>query len=140
MGATTATVKPTTSIEQIAAQLSFGAAATSLLLLAALHVVSPEFDPSWRMVSGYALGKYGWMLTLMFVSLALSCAALFVGIRSSVSTIAGKVGLACLLAAVVGIEQVGPDQAVDVVLVAAGAALGHECQRIGDGEGFVNRL
>jgi hypothetical protein len=57
------------------------------------------------MVSEYALGEFGWMLTLMFVSLALSCAALFVAIRSSVPTIAGKVGLAFLLAAVVGMTM-----------------------------------
>jgi hypothetical protein len=34
----------------------------SLVLLAALRAVSQAFDPSWRMVSTYALGDYGWVL------------------------------------------------------------------------------
>ena len=34
--------------------------AATILLLAALHVLSPEFDPSWRTVSEYAFGHYGW--------------------------------------------------------------------------------
>jgi hypothetical protein len=102
MGTTTATVRATRSIEHTAARLSYGAAAISLVLLVVLHVLSPEFDPSWRMVSEYALGRFGWALTLMFCSLALSCAALFVAIRSAVTTLAGRVGLGFLLAAVVG--------------------------------------
>jgi len=43
-----------------------------LLFLASLHVLSPEFDPSWRIVSEYALGNFGWVLSLMFVSWAVS--------------------------------------------------------------------
>lgn len=37
--------------------LMFGIA--FLLLLASLHLIEPEFDPSWRMISEYELGKYG---------------------------------------------------------------------------------
>ncbi len=44
----------------------------SLLCLAVLHVVSPEFQPSWRMVSEYALGKNNGMLTAFFVLWGLS--------------------------------------------------------------------
>lgn len=29
-------------------------------MLASLHALSPEFDPSWRVVSEDANGKYGW--------------------------------------------------------------------------------
>jgi Protein of unknown function (DUF998) len=39
----------------------------SMLCLLALHVTSPEFQPSWRMVSEYALGKHKWLLTSFFV-------------------------------------------------------------------------
>jgi len=42
-----------------AARLAIAAAAAALLLLASLRVLSPEFDPSWRMVSEYANGHYG---------------------------------------------------------------------------------
>jgi len=77
----------------------------SLVLLAALHVVSPEFDPSWRMVSEYALGDYGWVLGLMFLCMAVSCLALLIAIKSQIRTIGGKIGLGFLLAAAVGLAM-----------------------------------
>ena len=93
------------AISPIASSLSLAAAATSLVLLAALHGLSPEFDPSWRMVSEYALGDFGWVLALMFLSMALSCVALFLAIKSQIRTIGGKIGLGFLLAAVVGMAM-----------------------------------
>ena len=59
-----------------AARLSLAAAIATLLTLAVLHLLSPEFDPSWRMVSEYANGGYGWVLSLMFASWAVSSWAL----------------------------------------------------------------
>ncbi len=58
----TTTSKPLTAISQRAANVSFAAAAIFLLLLAALHVIKPEFDPSWRFVSEYAIGRHGWII------------------------------------------------------------------------------
>jgi len=46
------TTEPLTPISRTAARLSFTAAATFLVLLAALHVIKPEFDPSWHFISG----------------------------------------------------------------------------------------
>jgi hypothetical protein len=100
---TSTTAKPVISIS--AARWSFAAAAISLVLLAALHVLSPEFDPSWRMVSEYALGNYGWVLALMFLTWALSCVALFLAIKSHIPTVGGKIGLGFLLAAAVGMSM-----------------------------------
>lgn len=97
---TSATASPTISL--MSARLSFATGATVLVLLAALHVLSPEFDPSWRMVSEYALGDYGWVLALLFLVGALSCVALFFAIRSHIRTVGGKIGLGFLLAAAVG--------------------------------------
>jgi hypothetical protein len=85
--------------------LAVAAGATTLVLLAVLHVLSPEFDPSWRMVSEYALGNYAWVLALMFASWAGSCVALFLAIKSQVRTIAGKIGLGFLLASAVGMSM-----------------------------------
>lgn len=85
-----------------AALLGIGAAAAVLLLLAGLHGLSPEFDPSWRMVSEYATGRYGWVLSLMFVCWALSSWALAFAIWPQIKTIAGRIGLAFLIAAGVG--------------------------------------
>jgi hypothetical membrane protein len=89
-------------ISRPAAHLSIAAGATVILLLAILHLLSPEFDPSWRVVSEYANGKYGWVLSLMFVSWATSSWALAFAIRSQVKTSAGRIGLGLLIAAGVG--------------------------------------
>lgn len=98
----TDTTVPRTAISQIAARISFATSVLTLVLLAALHLLSPEFDPSWRMVSEYANGQYGWVLSLMFVSWAVSSWALAFTIWSQAKTTAGKVGLGFLIAAGVG--------------------------------------
>lgn len=76
-----------------AAWLATILAVGTILLLAGLHVASPEFDPSWRMISEYAFGHYGWVLSLMFLCWGTSSWALAVGIWSQVRTKSGKVGL-----------------------------------------------
>ena len=94
--------RETPKIEVIAARLSIGAAAATLVLLASLHVLSPAFDPSFRMVSEYALGQYGWVLSLMFLAWGISAWALAVALWSQVNTRAGKVGLWLLVIAGLG--------------------------------------
>ena len=94
--------RDTPKIEVIGARLSIGAAVTVLLLLASLHVLSPEFDPSFRMVSEYALGQDAWVLSLMFLAWGMSSWALVVAIWSQVKTTAGKVGLWFLVIAGLG--------------------------------------
>jgi hypothetical protein len=57
---------------EIMAKLSLASGALSLLFLLALHFVSPEFQPSWRMVGEYALGKHKGFLTAFFLLWGLS--------------------------------------------------------------------
>jgi hypothetical protein len=85
-----------------AAHISLASGVATIVLLAALHLLSPEFDPSWRMVSEYAFGDYGWVLSLMFLTWALSCIALFFAIQSQIHTVGGKIGLGFLLVSAVG--------------------------------------
>lgn len=44
-------------------------------LVAVLHVLEPEYDPSWRMISEYSVGRFGWVMRLAFVTMAISPAA-----------------------------------------------------------------
>lgn len=74
----------------LVAILGTGAA---FLLLATLHLLSPEFSPSWRVINEYALGPYGWVLSLMFLSSGIGTWALAVAIWSQVDTKAGRAGL-----------------------------------------------
>ena len=82
--------------------LAAGAAITTILLLAGLHILSPEFDPSWRVVSEYANGGYGWVLSLMFAAWALSSGALAFGLWPQVETRTGRIGLYFLAASGAG--------------------------------------
>ena len=75
--------------------LSAVLATLTLLLLAALHVLSPEFDPSWRMVSEYANGSHAWVLSAMFGAWALSSWALGWAIWRDLPTLPGKIGVVC---------------------------------------------
>jgi hypothetical protein len=85
-----------------AATLSFAAAVAFLILLAALHVVKRDMDPSWNMISQYENGRFGWIMQVAFLCIALSCVSLVVAIWSQVPTIAGRIGLALLLVAAAG--------------------------------------
>jgi hypothetical protein len=99
-----AIAKPMTevSLSIPAARLAIAAGIAVLLLLGSLHVLSPEFDPSWRMVSEYANGRYAPVLSLMFIAWGISSWALALAIGSPVSTRAGKIGLVFLILAGIG--------------------------------------
>src|SRR5262245_38747636 len=85
-----------------AARLAIAAAAVALLLLTILHILSPEFDPAWRMVSEYALGRYGWVLSLLFLAWGISSWALAAALWPQVATRAGKAGVWLLIIAGLG--------------------------------------
>lgn len=85
-----------------AAWLAILATVMALMLLAALHVLSPEFSPSWRMISEYAFGHYAWVLSLMFLSWGVGSWALVVALWSEIHTKAGRVGLWLLIVAGLG--------------------------------------
>lgn len=86
----------------LAAQLAIIGTAVSLIALLALHFVSPEFEPSWRMVSEYANGQHKWLLTVVFVGWALSSFALIAALWPLHVTTLGKIGLLFLLLAGIG--------------------------------------
>lgn len=84
------------------ARFSIIASVVTLLLLVALNIISPEFDPAWRMVSEYANGNYAWVLSLFFAFWAISTWALAYAIWSEPKTRAGRIGLYFLIAAGIG--------------------------------------
>lgn len=85
-----------------AARIAIVATAAVVVVLAALRVLSPEFNPAWRAVSEYANGNYGWMLSLMFACWAMGTWALAYALHPLIQTPAGKLGLVCLIAAGAG--------------------------------------
>jgi Protein of unknown function (DUF998) len=91
------------AVSSAAARLSFAGAATFVVLLAALHFIKPGLDPSWHFISEYAIGEYGWIMVLAFLSLALGYVCLFLALRSQLKTIAGRIGLTLLLVSALGL-------------------------------------
>lgn len=64
--------------------------------------LSPEFDPGWRVVSEYAHGQFGWLLSLMFLFDAVSVWSLAYGLRSQIQTNAGRAGWMLLIVSGLG--------------------------------------
>lgn len=85
-----------------AAWLAIGATMVSGFALVALHLLSPQFHPSWRMVSEYANGSHGWVLAVVFLTWALGSFALAFALYPYVSGWIGVMGLVFLLLAGVG--------------------------------------
>jgi Protein of unknown function (DUF998) len=84
------------------AWLAIGATLVSALALVALHFLSPQFHPSWRMVSEYANGNHRWVLTVVFLTWALGSFALAFALQPSVNGWLGAAGLLFLVLAGVG--------------------------------------
>lgn len=84
--------------KQFAARIAIAGAAVTLALLSALHLLSPEFSPAWRMVSEYGNGRYEWVLTLMFVVWGASMLSLAYALAANGS----RAGLIALCVAGIG--------------------------------------
>lgn len=98
------TIETSGQVSQAAAQWSFGMAVISIFLIFILHFLKPELEPSWHMVSEYAIGNYGWVMRLAFFCWAISCLGLYAALRSQVITRSGRIGLVLLL--IVGLSLV----------------------------------
>jgi len=76
----------------IAARIAVVFSATFLVILFLLHFLEPEFDPSWRMISEYELGRYGWMMRLAFFCWGSSVLSLVVALWPALRTFGGIIG------------------------------------------------
>lgn len=86
----------------ILAILTIASATCSLVSLLALHFTSPEYQPSWRMISEYAYGKYKWLLTLFFFGWGTSSILLAVLLLSIVTSMWAKAGILFLFISGIG--------------------------------------
>ena len=86
-----------------AARAAIVAAAVSLFTLAALHILKPDLHPSRTMISQYALGPYGWVMVLCFAAFGVASGSLAVAMVPYVRSLGGRIGIALLLTAAVGL-------------------------------------
>jgi hypothetical protein len=98
---------PVTAISLTAARLSIAAAITYQVILIALIFLRPDLDPSWHTLSEWAIGPYGWIMSMAFLIWAVSYGSLYVSIRSQMRGIGGKIGLGILLICTMGTVGVG---------------------------------
>ena len=68
------------SLTTVAAVYSLGASALSVGLIVSLHFLEPEFDPSWRMLSEYSLGRYGVLMRAAFLAMGTAVIAVAVAL------------------------------------------------------------
>lgn len=95
--------RPIRSGELRAATVAVAAGGVFALLLAALHVLEPEYDPTWRFVSEYALGRVGWLMPLAFAALAVSLAATTICVARHARGILGRLGIGLIGVAAAGL-------------------------------------
>jgi hypothetical membrane protein len=85
---------------------AIGSLAVALIILA-LHAIKPEYQPSWRFISEYAIGPKGWIMQTAFLLWAASCAALALALRRHVRARRGRAGLVVLLVVVIALVPAG---------------------------------
>ncbi|MFS8086691.1 MAG: DUF998 domain-containing protein [Acidobacteriota bacterium] len=77
--------------------------AYSVLALLLLHVLRPDYAPAKYMISDYANGRYGWVMTTCFLAMGCGCLMLLLGLaRSGPSSVAARLGKVLL-----GIASIG---------------------------------
>jgi hypothetical protein len=64
------------NFRDLAAAWAMAMAALFVMLLVALHIVRADLDPSWHMISEYAIGPMGWLMRAAFLALAVALLAL----------------------------------------------------------------
>jgi Protein of unknown function (DUF998) len=95
------------SVSTVAAVYSLGATALAVGLVVLLHFLEPEFDPSWRMLSEYSLGRYGVLMRAAF--LAGGTGVIAVAIALSRSAWPGSLGLVLVAIGTLGAAFVDTD-------------------------------
>jgi hypothetical protein len=86
------------------AELAIAFEGVFVLALCALHLLRPELAPARHMISEYAVGPFGWLMTSAFVAAALACFSLFLGLlRDGPESRIARVAEVLLAVAVVGL-------------------------------------
>src|SRR5947208_11623043 len=89
----------------LAARAVIGAASLAVTALATLHILKPEVHPTRNMISLYALGRHGWVMTLCFAAFGAASSCLFAALIAQAPSLLSRIGLAFLLTAAVGLAM-----------------------------------
>ncbi len=117
-----------------AARVSMAGTGLFLVLLALLHALRADLDPTWTVISEYALGKHGWVMTVAFLSLAAGCGGLIVGLWPRVKVL-GRIGLVLLAACGAGLALAAIFSMDPLTATASEATLSGKLHSLGAGLG-----
>jgi hypothetical protein len=79
-------------VQNIASKLTVASMGLFLLILLMLHLLEPEYDPTWRFISEYALGQYGWLMNLDFFLAALGSLSFMIAAWEETKSVTGRIG------------------------------------------------
>jgi hypothetical protein len=82
---------------RLAGTITVGAVVYAVAALAVLHFLRPEYDPVTRVISNYAVGPYGFLMTAVFFALAIGMLSSAFGIYKGVVPAARSAGGLTLL-------------------------------------------
>jgi len=84
------------------ATLAIGCVASFVGILALLHVLRADLDPSWHFISEYEIGRHGWLMQGAFLLLAAANVALLVAVRPALGGLCGTFGAVLFLVGTLG--------------------------------------
>jgi hypothetical protein len=69
-----------------------------VIIIAALHFLSPGYNPIKQTTSEYVVGRYGFLMTSVFLSMSIACMALVAGLYKTMpATSQSRIGLALVV-------------------------------------------
>ncbi len=88
----------------LSANLAISLFGVFILCLLALHGLRPDYTPVDHMISDYAVGRFGMVMTVAFVCLSLGCLSLAVGLwQAGPKSILTRIGCGLLIVTGVGL-------------------------------------
>lgn len=85
------------------ARIAIAASGVAILALLSLHVVRADLPPATHMISEYAVGDHGWLMTLCFYTFSVASLALVGALATRVRGVVGWLGLVALVVAGAGL-------------------------------------
>jgi hypothetical protein len=86
------------------AEIAVGCFGYFSVALVLLHVLRPDYTPVDHMISDYAVGRFGWVMTTAFVALAAGCLTLGLGMAvAGPKSLPGRAGVLLLWVATLGL-------------------------------------
>ena len=86
------------------AEISIACNGYFIVALVLLHILRPDYTPVDHMISDYAVGRFGWVMTTAFVAASLGCLTLGLGMAAAgPKSLAGRGAVLLLWVAAIGL-------------------------------------